>query len=83
MDCSEVLEQLGDYLDPEARKEMCREIEAHMARCKDCRFEVDTVRKTIVLYQHEQEVPLPTGAFKRLEAALAREYGSGKATAGR
>ena len=82
MDCNEVLEQLADYLDDDAREELCRAIEAHLARCRDCRFEVDTVRKTIVLYQHDREVPLPAGAMRSLEAALAKEFGSGSSSPG-
>ena len=74
MDCNEVLEQLADYLDNDAREELCRAIEAHLSRCRDCRLEVDTVRKTIVLYQVDREIPLPAQVNAGLEAALAREY---------
>jgi predicted anti-sigma-YlaC factor YlaD len=74
VDCNEVLEQLADYLDDNAREELCKTIEAHLSRCRDCRLEVDTVRKTIVLYQVDREVQLPQGAFAQLEQALASEY---------
>ncbi len=74
MDCNEVLEQLADYLDDDAREELCKAIEAHLSRCRDCRLEVDTVRKTIVLYQVDREVPLPATVYAGLEAALAKEY---------
>ena len=75
LDCNEVLEQLGDYLDDDAREELCKAIEAHLNRCRDCRLEVDTVKKTIVLYQVDREVPLPSTVFAHLESALAKEYG--------
>ena len=74
MDCNEVLEQLADYLDDDAREELCRAIESHLSRCRDCRLEVDTVRKTIVLYQMDREVAMPPGASSSLESALAKEY---------
>ena len=77
VNCDEVLEQLADYLDDDARAELCRAIEAHLSRCRDCRVEVDTVRRTIVLYQAESAVPVPTAAMAGLEAALAKEYGRG------
>ena len=77
MNCDEVLEQLADYLDEDARAELCRAIEAHLSRCHDCRVEVDTVRKTIVLYQSERNAAVPTPAMAGLEAALAKEYGRG------
>ena len=74
MDCNDVLEQLADYLDDDAREELCRAIEAHLSRCRDCRLEVDTVRKTIVLYQVDREVALPPSVFRSLEAVLTQEY---------
>jgi predicted anti-sigma-YlaC factor YlaD len=82
VDCSEILDQLADYLDEDAREELCRAIEAHLERCHDCRVEVDTVRKTIVLYQNERHVPVPSTATARLMAALSNEYGSGGSSAG-
>ncbi len=74
MDCSQVLEQLADYLDAESREELCRAIEEHLSRCHDCRVEVDTVRKTIMLYQADRKVEAPSSVTVQLEAALAREY---------
>lgn len=79
MDCSEVLEQLADYLDPDARQELCRAIEQHLATCQGCRVEVDTVRKTIVLYQANREIQVPATVQSRLDAALAQEYGTVRA----
>ena len=39
--CDEVLNQLSEYVDEEARAELCRAIEAHLARCRGCKIEVD------------------------------------------
>src|SRR6187399_3046271 len=79
VNCQELLEQLGDYLDEEARQELCREIEEHLERCNDCRIVVDQTRKTIVLYQADQQVELPglAAASSRLTEAMARAYGEG------
>ena len=74
VDCNEVLQQLAEYLDDDARVELCREIEAHLTQCPDCQIEVDSVKKTIVLYQHDRVVDTPPAVSKSLEAALAREY---------
>lgn len=74
MNCNEVLEQLGDYLDEDARAELCRAIEEHLTRCHDCKIYVDSVKKTIVLYQSENTIEFPVVANARLQAALAREY---------
>jgi len=77
VDCTEVLDKLADVLDEEARQELCRAIEEHLSQCRDCQVEVDTVRKTIVLYQSDQRVDVPAAAMSRLHAALAQEYRRG------
>lgn len=74
MDCNEVLEQLSEYLDDSAREELCREIEQHLGRCRDCHLYVDSVRKTIVLYQSDRSVEMPPALSSKLQAALAKAY---------
>lgn len=78
MDCTEVLEQLSEYLDAEARAELCRAIDAHLARCSHCQVHVDTVRKTILLYHNDGPSETPVRVSADLQAALAREYGRGQ-----
>ena len=75
VDCNEVLEQLSEYLDEEAREDLCRSIEQHLHQCKDCRFFVDTVKKTIMLYRADRLVEMPPAVTDQLQAALSREYG--------
>lgn len=74
VDCNDVFEQLADYLDEEARAELCRAIEDHLGRCRDCHLYVDTVRKTIVLYQSDRAVDVPAAVQSKLEEALAKAY---------
>lgn len=74
MDCNEVLEQLAEYLDEEARQELCAVINQHLARCTNCQIQVDSLRKTIVLYQNDRPIQMPAHLSARLEAVLAREY---------
>lgn len=74
VDCTELLEQLGEYLDAEARADLCRAIEEHMDKCRDCRVVVDKTRKTILLYQADRSTPLPMAVTDRLHQALARAY---------
>ena len=80
MNCNEVLEQLGEYLDEDARLELCRAIEEHLQQCHDCQIEVDSIKKTIVLYQADRSVEMPVTLNTRLSAAMAREYGRSEAT---
>jgi hypothetical protein len=74
VNCEEVLRELATYLDREAREDLCREIEGHLARCKDCSIHVDSLKKTIVLYQHERQLDMPASISQRLQAALDQEY---------
>jgi len=74
VDCNSVLEQLSEYIDSEARQELCKAIAEHMSRCQDCRVFIDTVKKTIVLYQSGSGSEIPMRATEQLRAALAREY---------
>jgi len=75
VDCNEVLGQLSDYLDDDAREELCRAIKEHLARCHDCKVEVDTVRKTILLYQSDTKTEIPVRVSAELESVMAPEYG--------
>jgi predicted anti-sigma-YlaC factor YlaD len=78
IDCDALLEVLSEYIDSDAREEMCRAIESHLSNCKDCSFKVDTVKKTIVLYQKgtSSSIEMPMRATAELNAALARAYGT-------
>ena len=77
MKCEEVIEQLHDYLDEEARRELCEAIEAHLEHCSDCKVQVDSLKKTILLYRGDQPVDMPARVSDQLRAALSREYGQG------
>jgi predicted anti-sigma-YlaC factor YlaD len=81
IDCESVLEQLSDFIDQETRDELCEQINDHLARCEDCQVKVDTVKRTIMLYQSgtEQVIQMPASAHVGLRAALASAYGGGEA----
>ncbi len=68
--CSELLVHLSDYVDGELEAALCSEIEAHLARCPDCRIMVDTVRKVIGLYRTAAAKELPSDVEARLFEAL-------------
>jgi anti-sigma factor (TIGR02949 family) len=68
MNCDQLLGFLSDYLDGQARDEVCREIEHHMSECQNCRVVVDTTRRTISLVQkcNDNELELPDDVRERL-----------------
>lgn len=65
--CRELLGSLSDFVDGLLEDELCAEIERHMADCEDCRIVVDTLRKTISLYQSSSPPgELPRDVRRRL-----------------
>jgi predicted anti-sigma-YlaC factor YlaD len=66
-DCRQLLNSLSDYVDEDLPQELCDEIELHMKDCDNCRIVVDTLSKTVSLYQTSTEPPVvPDGVRQRL-----------------
>jgi predicted anti-sigma-YlaC factor YlaD len=72
--CGDVRERLSEFIDADQIDELCDAIEEHLSHCRDCRVEVDTLRRTIVLYQADREMKMPVAVSARLQVALAQEY---------
>lgn len=75
--CRELLGALSDYIDGELEAHLCQEIEKHLAECQNCQILVDTLRKTIWLYQQERPESLPQAVAERLRQALASAHVGG------
>jgi predicted anti-sigma-YlaC factor YlaD len=75
--CSELREQLSDYLEPAELEELCRTVGEHLSACRDCRLEVDSVLKTITIVRASNDVSTPVWVSSRLNALLSREYEGG------
>jgi mycothiol system anti-sigma-R factor len=70
-DCKHLLGELSEYIDGELQAELCAEIEKHLQDCENCRIVVDTMRKTIELYEQSCLMDeLPQTARERLFARL-------------
>jgi predicted anti-sigma-YlaC factor YlaD len=72
--CQEVLDQLSDYLDADAQAELVAQVDLHVGSCDHCRVEVDTLRRTIKIYQCDEQVVLPVALDERLRVALQQVY---------
>ena len=71
-DCNDYLQQISEYIDGELDPELCKKLEQHMGGCTNCTVVVNTLKRTIELYQEEEnEHNLPTEAKKRLFSALS------------
>lgn len=69
--CQELLLGLSAYIDNEASELICQEIERHLEECENCRIMLDTMRKTISLYQANDSVDqMPSEIEERLLKTL-------------
>jgi anti-sigma factor RsiW len=68
--CRQYLDSLSDYVDGELGEALCREIEAHMAECENCRVVVNTLAKTVMLYHRLPAPEMPHHVKERLYKVL-------------
>jgi anti-sigma factor RsiW len=68
--CRQYLDSLSDYVDGELGEALCREIEAHMAECENCRVVVNTLAKTVMLYHQLPAPEMPNTVKERLYKVL-------------
>lgn len=54
-ECRKLLNSLSDYVDGDLQQDLCDEIELHMKDCENCRIVIDTLSKTVSLYQTSSE----------------------------
>jgi RNA polymerase sigma-70 factor (ECF subfamily) len=71
-DCKKLLGEMSEYVDGELSSDLCRELEAHLHDCPNCRVMLDSLTKTIRVFREENEEPLPEALKESLRTALAR-----------
>jgi len=72
--CRELLGSISDYIDGILEEELCLELERHIAECKNCHIVVDTLQKTIYLYQKtSDQAAVPAEVRQRLFRSLNLE----------
>ncbi len=67
--CQKWLEPIALYVDNALDEELCRELEAHLQHCPDCRLYLDSLTKTIRIVHatlREAPVQLPPDLTERL-----------------
>ena len=64
--CRDLLGSLSDYVDGLADAALCAEIERHLEGCDNCRVVVDTLGRTVSLYQMLPEQDVPDDVHDRL-----------------
>jgi anti-sigma factor RsiW len=69
--CRHLLDSLSDYVDGALDDSLCVELERHLEGCENCRIVVDTLRKTVYLYQVTAQPPaVPDDVRQRLYRRL-------------
>ncbi len=49
--CKQLVGTLSDYVDGTLNETLCADLEKHLQECHNCQVVVNTLRKTIELYQ--------------------------------
>ncbi|MBI4827740.1 MAG: zf-HC2 domain-containing protein [Nitrospinae bacterium] len=69
MNCLDILEKIGDYVDKELDPTLCVEIEKHLEDCDPCVAFVNTLKKTVELFNRakisENSIPEPVSSKLR------------------
>jgi predicted anti-sigma-YlaC factor YlaD len=68
--CDDLFDAYKDYLDGDAKEEVCCEVDAHLRECPSCRVHINTLNGTIELYKSVGGKKMPREARERLHRAL-------------
>lgn len=71
LSCREILERLSEYIDEDLDPGICDEIERHMDGCSPCIAFMNTLKKTVKLYNTAgREVEIPPDVSNDLHSFL-------------
>ncbi len=51
--CKDLVENISNYVDGSFSEQLCFELEKHLEDCENCRVVVNTLKKTIEIYQND------------------------------
>jgi hypothetical protein len=78
MSCKEILDCLSEYVDEELDTSICDEIENHMSGCSPCVAFLNTLKKTVKLYNTAgKEVKIPEEVHTNLHLFLKEKCQEG------
>ena len=74
--CKQLMGNLSDFINGDLSEELCVEIEEHIKNCENCRIVLNTLRKTVEIYQQQTDPNnLPDSVRERLFHKLElRDY---------
>jgi hypothetical protein len=71
--CSEVWDEISNYVDGDVGPELKARIELHLKNCRHCKAVLDGTRNTVQLLTDGDWYPLPSGFSERLFQRLSSE----------
>ena len=71
MKCKEAYLHICDNLDADPNSAKCRQVLKHLNACPDCAALLDSVKKTVRLYQYSPSPKVPPTVHKRLFKAIS------------
>ena len=78
MNCTDFLAKLTDYFDGQIDPDLLAEVKEHLGTCRHCEVVVNTTRKTIDIYRHEQPYEFPEELSTRLRSAIMARCNASK-----
>ena len=70
MNCTDLLSQLGDYLDGQLSEDLRAEVRSHTAGCEHCRVVLNTTHQTIEIYKGNDLYEVSPELRERLHNAI-------------
>ncbi len=63
--CKQLLSSLSEFIDGSLSDELCHVLQHHLDGCQNCQVVLDTMKKTIYLYQVTAETGGPPGDVRQ------------------
>ena len=71
--CKDLLKELSEFLDDAVDPEFKRQLLQHISECPSCEVIVHTTQRTIAVYKHSKEQPVPDDVRARIWSALEKK----------
>jgi anti-sigma factor RsiW len=72
VNCTDFLAKLTDFFDGRIEPDLLSEVKEHLGTCHHCEVVVNTTRKTIDIYRHQQPYEFPEELAGRLRSAIMK-----------
>jgi hypothetical protein len=69
-DCRPFMDKFCESLGEDPSSQLCRELQEHLEHCPDCTLQVNTIKRTVEIYQAMPPQTVPGEVQKRLLVKL-------------